>query len=278
MIRYVKKPRPTILVLGGRFFSSAAESVHDEGANVINADPYSYRSALPTIENDRWDGIVLCGGGDIDPRCYGEEPREETRGVSESRDIVEHYALEEARDRGVPVLGICRGMQMIAVESGGKLCQNIEGHRGGHHPVDTVDGSVVRQWAGEQPSVVSLHHQAVIETPRRFVVTSTAEDGTVESIESEDHRVLGVQFHPEMDDSQVYAQKIFRWLVVESASNAGLTTPRRRRRQREPFSWRQPYPVRTTIDTCPLCYKSFSGDDSLLLLEVHIDVAHGGRY
>ena len=281
-----KTRRPKILVLDGRL-SSSADSVQVEGGDTIEASPYQLPQAVTVIDQGGWDGLVLTGGGDIDPRCYDETPSPKVYGVSENRDIVEHYALEAARDAGVPVLGICRGMQMIVVEAGGKLEQHIQGHQGGTHVVSAVEDSILGRWAGSRPEIVSLHHQAAIAPPRHFSVSALAMDGTIEAVESDDGRVLGVQFHPEMDQFETYSQRIFRWLVEESAKTAGIKFPKRRKpKRRETTYYRSRHlgidsrrPRQSNYEIvirCPHCWKTFDGVEAYLDRDLHVEIFHDG--
>ncbi len=210
-----KARRPRVLVLEG--LSGTGDSVRWEGGDVIDRWPSSVDRAAEAIDENNWDALVLTGGGDVDPRLYGRKPHKEVYGVSETRDLVELYALEVARQRGVPVLGICRGAQIINVAAGGTLRQHIEGHRGTSHAVETRGQTVAARAMGGAARVVSLHHQKIDRLARNYVISGRAKDGTPETIESRDGRVLGVQFHPEMDPGENYACGIFRWLVVEAA-------------------------------------------------------------
>jgi putative glutamine amidotransferase len=222
--KQVKKARlPRVLVLEALGGSSSCIVV--AGGEAIEVSPSFVSKACDAIDSHDWDALLLTGGGDVDPRMYGQRPRREVYGVSENRDLVETYALEVARIRDVPVLGICRGAQIINVEAGGTLRQHVAGHRGTEHPILSRKGTIMREFAGKSPVVMSLHHQRIEMVARGYEVSSRASDGTIESVESVSGRVLGVQFHPEMDDLEPYAQAIFRWLVCEAADRAGIPRP-----------------------------------------------------
>lgn len=218
--------RPRVLVLEA--LSGSSRAVTRAGGIAIGADPRNAsKRTLDLIESGQWDALLLTGGSDIDPRRYGaKKPHRAVYGVNEVRDEVEVYALEFARERNVPVLGICRGCQIINVEAGGTLVQHIgEKHRSCWHPVDTKSGSTLRAAAGDRFRVRSLHHQKVRKPAPGFAIVGRAHDGTAEAIESADGRCIGVQFHPEMDTGARYSQGIFRWLVIEAAKRAGLVAP-----------------------------------------------------
>ena len=160
-----------------------------------------------------FDGLILLGGADINPFFYGESNRD-TENISRDRDIVEWLLVRRAITADVPILGICRGHQMLAVASGGSLYQDIETEtglrhsRGYTHKLSGVD----KPLAGRLPTwtVNSLHHQAVKTVPYGFKVTACSKDGIIESIWRPG--ALGVQWHPElMIGSDKRWIKLFHW-------------------------------------------------------------------
>ena len=156
----------------------------------------------------RLDALVISGGADIDPTRYGAEPHPRTAGWREDRDAWELALLDAADATRLPVLGICRGMQLMAVHGGGSLHQHTPdvvdheehspgGDEFGEIEVTTVPGSRVAALVGERLTVSCHHHQSVLEHPG-YVASAHAGDGSVEAIESEDDRFwLAVQWHPE---------------------------------------------------------------------------------
>lgn len=193
------RPGPRIMVTAGNY--AVAHEVKASGGAVVGAD-YRIESAVSQLAD--CDGLIITGGGDVNPRIYGDKPHATVYGLTASRDLRELALIGAARSLGTPVLGICRGMQLIAVEAGGTLHQHIpanlksDRHSCSTLPVRTVRGSVVARALGDKPWMVHLHHQAVRRVPKGFNVTARHADGTVEAIESFDGRVVGVQFHPEM--------------------------------------------------------------------------------
>lgn len=161
----------------------------------------------------RLDGLLLPGGADIHPNNYGEEPHPLLGEVDEEEDRLElalaHYFLE----MDLPILGICRGVQLLNVATRGTLYQDISDQRPGSLPHATIDqprfyrahpilikpGTRLAQLIGTEPLAVnSLHHQAVKTTGANVIISATAPDGVVESIELPEHRfALGIQCHPE---------------------------------------------------------------------------------
>lgn len=161
------------------------------------------------------DALILTGGaGDLDPSLYGQEPHPETGPVQEERDAYELALVRAAVERGLPTLGICRGMQVMNVAYGGSIEQHlpdIVGHEDhcrtpgvfADHGVRLEPGSLVASIAGaEFAAIKSHHHQGIREIGSALAVTGWAvEDGTIEAVEDPAHPfVLGVLWHPEEDD------------------------------------------------------------------------------
>lgn len=158
------------------------------------------------------DGIIFTGGEDVSSLYFSEEPIREVSHIDRDRDKMELELFKEAYDRDMPILGICRGVQLINIALGGSLYQDIYkavpeaightcGHniQEGHHTIEVDRDSILYEVYGEEKLLVnSLHHQAVKDLGKNLRVTSRAVDGIIESIEStEDKIIFGVQFHPE---------------------------------------------------------------------------------
>jgi putative glutamine amidotransferase len=173
---------------------------------------------------DRFDGLVIPGGGDIDPATYGEEPDAESLyGIRPEADAFEAALVLEAAKRHLPTLGICRGLQIVNVAFGGTLHQDLPEHPkdltgrafAGHYRTKVVPGSRLHQVVGRNEIVInSLHHQGVKELGDGLRIAATATDGVVESIEASDPLwdMMAVQWHPEClnkDD----ARALFDWLA-----------------------------------------------------------------
>lgn len=220
----VMTSKPVILVMEG--LSGSGQCVTSAGGIPRRCSPTGLDAAFEILDKRDFDGLLLTGGGDVNPHLYNRKPHAKVYGVSDERDYTEMYALEVARDMGIPVLGICRGSQIMTVEAGGDLRQHIGGHYGSH-PVLVDQGSALLRATGgiQRPIVRSLHHQEVRHVAPGWKISGYAPDGTAEAVETDDGRCLGVQFHPEMDQGQQYARNIFRWLIEESAARAGMPTP-----------------------------------------------------
>ena len=158
---------------------------------------------------DMLDGLILAGGSDIDPASYGAQPHPETRGMRPERDRFEIALGTRAIERDMPVLGICRGMQMLNVIQGGTLDQHLGSELHRHTPGAFTDHGVrlepgslaARVVGGEQTEVKSAHHQGLDELGEGVVASGHADDGIVEAIEVPAHGfAVGVLWHPEEDE------------------------------------------------------------------------------
>jgi putative glutamine amidotransferase len=166
------------------------------------------------------DGLLLAGGADLDPALYGADAHDQTAGLRPDRDVGEMAALRAADELDLPVLGVCRGMQLMTVAAGGTLHQHLpevvghETHRPepgvyGRHDVRLAAGSRVASVLGESVTVSSYHHQGVDSTGS-LTVTAWAEDGSVEAVEDPSKAfAVGVLWHPEVGDDP----RIFEALV-----------------------------------------------------------------
>ncbi|MEU5793111.1 gamma-glutamyl-gamma-aminobutyrate hydrolase family protein [Streptomyces sp. NPDC047813] len=155
----------------------------------------------------RLDGLVVAGGPDVDPARYGAERDPRTGPPAPARDAWELALIHAALDAGTPLLGICRGMQLLNVALGGTLVQHLAGHAEvvgvfGTHPVKPVPGTRYAALAPEGVSVPTYHHQSLSRLGRDLVPSAYADDGTVEAVELPADRgwVVGVQWHPEMGE------------------------------------------------------------------------------
>jgi putative glutamine amidotransferase len=193
-----------------------ATEVQRAGAIALVLAPDGYLIDHPDELLDRVDGLIVSGGGDIDPALYGAERHPETSLVLGERDAFELALTRRAVQRDMPVLGICRGIQVLNVAFGGTLLQHLPEHfgHGDHrrvagsfdaadHDVRLAEGSLAARAAGELlHATKSHHHQGICDLGTGLVATGTSTlDDLVEAIELPDHRfVLGVQWHPEADE------------------------------------------------------------------------------
>jgi len=174
----------------------------------------------------RIDGLVMVGGADVDPARYGAQPESGTDAPRESRDASELGLYLAALEKGIPVLGICRGLQIMAIAHGGSLHQHLPDvvgntlHRDSpgtfnYHGATFTPGSLIANLVGAtEIKVNSSHHQAV-NSPGDLTVTGLASDGTIEVCEVTSTKfVLGVQWHPEFSDDEATSENIFRGFIV----------------------------------------------------------------
>lgn len=185
--------------------------VTESGGRVVLLPP-------DTVDADvvsRLDALIISGGPDVSPQRYGAEAHPKSVSRPE-RDAGEFLLLGAALDHDLPVLGVCRGMQLMAVAYGGSLHQHLPDVLGteihspgpgvfGQHPVTFVDGSLAHRIMGAEAEVNSYHHQGV-DDPGKLSITGRTADGLIETLEDPDRPfVLGVQWHPEsMPDSRLF--------------------------------------------------------------------------
>jgi putative glutamine amidotransferase len=199
------------------------ESVESAGGRALLVPP-SGNGVEETLE--ALDGMVFTGGADIDPARYGEEVHPETFGVRRDRDASELALMRAALDRDMPVLGICRGIQVLNVVRGGDLHQHLPdvvGHE--HHKHDPPgvfedhDVAIAPETRlasilGDTHGVKSHHHQGLRRLGEGLVEAARADDGTIEAIEDPGRRfALGVLWHPEAGENK----RLFEALVREAA-------------------------------------------------------------
>jgi len=208
-------------------------SVVEAGGTPVVIPPYDDEKALVSLL-ETLDGIVLSGGADIDPDYLGEEPLD-CVSINPRRDGQELMLVRLAVDRQIPVLGICRGIQVLTAALGGKLYQDIKSQhdrpciehsqtiaRGlpSHDVKLEKDSLLYDLFKKDTLAVNSFHHQAVREVPAGFRVTAVAPDGIIEGMESTSFRpILGVQWHPEcfILENDRTMMPIFEWLMGKAS-------------------------------------------------------------
>lgn len=244
--RYPEATRQPVIGLTGNFTDGDARlceqyymSVVRAGGTPVIIPPVADKDVIINTL-DKIDGLVLTGGGDINPLWAGEEPSPRLHGINRTRDKAELLTVRLAYNRQIPMLGICRGIQTLVTALDGEVDQDIaESYAMAHgsdmaspndchslikhsqdadrseptHTVRIDSGSMLYSiYNTDKIAVNSLHHQAVRASGRRFNVCATAPDGVIEAIESSEFKpFMGVQWHPEwLGESGL---KLFKWLV-----------------------------------------------------------------
>jgi putative glutamine amidotransferase len=197
-------------------------------------------AAWATLVMGRVDGLVLSGGVDISPGHYGEVPGDPAWAGDPLRDALELALYRAAVSQGKPVLGVCRGAQLIGVAEGGRMWQDLETRRGAEtptlvhrsqaeydrhgHPLELVDDRFLGPiFEGEPRYVNSVHHQALRDVPRSLRVLARAPDGVPECYVRDDAWVLGVQWHPEwMAETASHARIFGAFIGAASKPNGRL--------------------------------------------------------
>ena len=217
------------------------ESVLQAGGIPLVLPPYTDAEALcQTL--DRVDGILLSGGGDINPLLLGEEPIPGLHGICPQRDEMELQLVREAYNRQIPMLGICRGIQTLVAALGGTIYQDLNtqyteaplvkhdqdlDRAYASHTVKVEAGSTLASLFPEAVEkglpVNSFHHQAVRTPGPLLRVSAKATDGVIEAVESNEFKsIIGIQWHPEcfITRGERYMMPLFNWLITEASSFA----------------------------------------------------------
>jgi putative glutamine amidotransferase len=205
------------------------------GIPILLTPPIGPDAAGPAL--DPLDGLVLTGGHDVDPQWYDAHPSPALGPVDSRRDEFELALFHAARERGLPILGICRGMQLVNVALGGTLYQDLPSEQPGEihhdppvarhsrtHAVTVCEGS--RLQAALDAGMLttnSFHHQAIKDLAPGLTVTARADDGVIEGVESEatGDWLLAVQWHPEEFHHEANSpdQRLFRALIRATANH-----------------------------------------------------------
>ena len=240
---FASKGKLPVVGITGNFGEKGCElaegyyrSVLEAGAVPMIIPPYDDREALLSVL-DGVDAILLSGGGDMNPLFAGEDPLPSLHGINPKRDLSELLLVHLAYDRQIPMMGICRGIQMLAVALGGRVFQDLSEERSGlplikhsqdlprefaSHAVTIEEDSLLfTLMQTSEIAVNSFHHQAVESPGPKFRVSARSKDGVIEAIESAEHKsIIGVQWHPEcfIMRSERCMMPLFQWLVAEATN------------------------------------------------------------
>ena len=192
---------------------------------------------IPPVDNkevilnalERIDGLLLSGGADYNPLWAGEQPSPNLHHINATRDLPELLITRLAYDRQIPIMGICRGIQTLAMALEGEVDQDIYDGKEGlirhsqdadrwepTHLINIEENTILHNIYGKETCVNSFHHQAVRKTGPHFMVSAVAPDGVIEAMESCEHKsILGVQWHPECLGED--GLPLFKWLVERAS-------------------------------------------------------------
>jgi putative glutamine amidotransferase len=207
---------------GDWFYADYARGILAAGGLPMNLP----LDAPPELFAGRLDGILLSGGADIGPEQYNAASETDDFPPEPERDAFELALLDGAVKHAIPVLGICRGLQLINVHAGGSLHQHVPAHAQFEadptehaHNIEISAGSTLSGLYGSELSVNSLHHQTVDRVGTGLSVTAQS-DHSVEGLEHNELPIVAVQWHPEMLNTRL-EDPIFGWLVNQAASSTG---------------------------------------------------------
>ena len=239
---------------GGRLITMRPDAAGDP-----EVDPEAVEALL---EEEQIDGVLLTGGGDVDPKLYGGDPKT-TRLVHRLRDDFEIALIRAARERGLPMLGICRGCQILNIALGGTIRnlrkeQDVKGH---HlvltgHAVELVPGSKLAETLGVRhlAKVVSLHRHSVGEPAPGVRIAATGPGGVVEAIEADSAGqtgwIVGIQWHPELTLNDQVQHKVYKELVDRARKVRKRRLSTDRGTESKLLCWAVPDDVHTTKACC----------------------------
>lgn len=199
-------------------------------------DHFQDQQPLLDIWMDHIDGLILTGGHDLEPEQYGQEPQQKLGPTWRGRDTFDIALFREAVKRSIPILGVCRGFQLINVVLGGTLLQDLSysdtpllKHVQGHsykeatHWVTIRKGSILADIAGEKFYVNSWHHQTVQKAGSGLMVSARSSDGVIEAVEDAERHILAVQWHPEMmSENSGEMKRLFRYFADDCVKQRSL--------------------------------------------------------
>lgn len=195
------------------------ELVIKRGAFPIMLPGYNDNKYVEQLSNVL-SGLILSGGGDVDPALYNESNKG-SKDLNRERDEFEIKLIRELYNKNKPILAICRGMQVLNVAFGGTLIQHVEGHYQKEsrevltHEIFIRKGTRLHGILGkDRIKVNSFHHQAIKDVAPFFVVSAVSDDGIIEAIEHTSHKfILGVQFHPEYMHEKEPFSRLFNYFI-----------------------------------------------------------------
>lgn len=209
------------------FAERAVDALDVAGGAPTLIDIGAEARGAPEALTDRFAGLLIMGGADVDPAFYGEAPHPTTYGVDADADRYEIAAVCAALDHGTPIIGICRGLQVLNVACGGNLVQDLGAETPHHGPPDAfmvtqrvrvdAESRLGRILGRPEVAVRTGNHQAVRGVAKDFTVVARADDGVVEAIEHVTAWAVGMQWHPEDPDADARDLAAIASALVEQA-------------------------------------------------------------
>ena len=161
---------------------------------------------------DDYDGLLIPGGVDVNPKLYGEKNTASVK-INDYLDEITMSAIKLFYESDKPILGICRGLQILNVYFGGSLHQDIPNHKDVTHKIFVEDNNILFDYYGKEFEVNSIHHQCINRLAEDFDCLARAEDGVIEAFMHNSGKILGTQFHPERIENGAQIFEIFKKML-----------------------------------------------------------------
>lgn len=196
----------------------AVSVLYGDTLNALGITTCSHLNGDETLLADRFDGLLLSGGGDLSADLFGQQKHIKSSPPDQRRDTEEFALIQAFCAKKKPILGICRGIQVLNVFFGGDLVQDVPNHNNSSHKIKLMPDTFLNKLYGNEITVNSYHHQAIGRLAHGFSALAYSKDGVIEAIMHNKLPILAVQWHPErmIDgicmDTQTDQTEIFNWL------------------------------------------------------------------
>ena len=196
----------------------AVSVLYSDALNTLGITACSHLNGDEKLLANRFDGLLLSGGGDLSADLFGQKKHEKSSEPDIRRDTEEFSLIQAFCAKRKPILGICRGIQVLNVFFGGDLVQDIPNHNNNSHIIKLMPDSFLNKTYGNEITVNSYHHQAIGKLAYGFSALAYSKDGVIEAIMHDKLPILGIQWHPERMikglcmDTKTDQTEIFNWL------------------------------------------------------------------